>query len=134
MLIHKFTVIFGIKGAQNPFLKKMWRHELKLISNINVIFLLELSQQWRKINWRRLCRKTLSSCVWIFGPYSSPFTPPIRISLCLLKKCHCLKILKSEVQAALVICGLFIRGYAYTRSRKIHQNSLFAVFPSLNHD
>jgi len=36
--------------------------------------------------------------------------------------------------AALVIRGLFIHDFAYLRSRKIHQNSLFAVFPALIHD
>ncbi len=41
---------------------------------------------------------------------------------------------KLLVQAALIICVLFIRGFAYSRSRKIHQNSLFPIYPLLIHD
>ncbi len=40
-------------------------------------------------------------------------------------------ICKLNNQETLVISGLFIRGLAYSRSKKIYQNLLFAVFPSL---
>ena len=41
------------------------------------------------------------------------------------------KIFRWRLQATLVIRRFFIRGFAYSQSKKIYQNSVFAVFPSL---
>ena len=41
-----------------------------------------------------------------------------------------LEIWKLEIQADLVICGLFICEFAYMRLRNIDQNSLYAMFCS----
>ena len=38
---------------------------------------------------------------------------------------------KNELQAALVICGFGIRGFAYSRFTFCYQNLVFAIFPSI---
>jgi hypothetical protein len=77
---------------------------------------------------------TALACAFLTAAIASAFLSPAIADAFLSAAAACAFLTPSsqlcymEVQADLVICGLFICEFAYMRSRNMDQNSLYAIF------